>query len=685
VNQPGAALPYTARPASTEIPGMSLRKLLPAAACLAFAAAAAADTAAAPLASGIDESTMDPKVRPQDDLFRHMNGTWLANTPFPAEYPSAGIGVMLFEKAQADVQAILLEDKGKLGAMYASFMDEKTVESRGVGPLKPLFDEIAAIDGPAALATYFGRAAGRGITVPLALYVYPDARNSSYNVAYADQDGLGMPNRDYYLKTGEEYVGFRTKYVAYLSKLLSLAGEKDTDARAAKILELETKIATAQWTPVEDRDPVKTYNRNSLDSAAKLAPDFEWKAWFASTGLPEGDFVVRQPSYVTALGALTHADLPAWKDYLKVRTIGAYARVLSSPFVEASFDFNSRTMRGVESLRPRWKRAVQETDNAMGEAIGREYVARHFPPEAKARMVTLVDNLLAEFDRGIDRLDWMSAPTKAEAHAKLRKIKVKIGYPDKWRDYAGLEIRADDLAGNVMRANEFEWAWQAARAGKVKDPTEWFMTPQTVNAYYLPTNNEIVFPAAFLQPPYFDMKADDAVNYGAIGSVIGHEISHGFDDKGRQYDGDGNLRDWWTAEDNEKFKAKAAGLVKQYSAFEALPGLNVNGELTLGENIGDLSGAAIAYGAYIHSLDGAEAPIIDGYTGPQRFFLGYAQAWRTKWREGLIREVVLSDPHAPGEFRANGVVANMDEFYAAFGVKEGDKLWRPASERVKIW
>ena len=664
---------------------MSLRKLLPAAACLAFAAAAAADTAAAPLASGIDESTMDPKVRPQDDLFRHMNGTWLANTPFPAEYPSAGIGVMLFEKAQADVQAILLEDKGKLGAMYASFMDEKTVESRGVGPLKPLFDEIAAIDGPAALATYFGRAAGRGITVPLALYVYPDARNSSYNVAYADQDGLGMPNRDYYLKTGEEYVGFRTKYVAYLSKLLSLAGEKDTDARAAKILELETKIATAQWTPVEDRDPVKTYNRNSLDSAAKLAPDFEWKAWFASTGLPEGDFVVRQPSYVTALGALTHADLPAWKDYLKVRTIGAYARVLSSPFVEASFDFNSRTMRGVESLRPRWKRAVQETDNAMGEAIGREYVARHFPPEAKARMVTLVDNLLAEFDRGIDRLDWMSAPTKAEAHAKLRKIKVKIGYPDKWRDYAGLEIRADDLAGNVMRANEFEWAWQAARAGKVKDPTEWFMTPQTVNAYYLPTNNEIVFPAAFLQPPYFDMKADDAVNYGAIGSVIGHEISHGFDDKGRQYDGDGNLRDWWTAEDNEKFKAKAAGLVKQYSAFEALPGLNVNGELTLGENIGDLSGAAIAYGAYIHSLDGAEAPIIDGYTGPQRFFLGYAQAWRTKWREGLIREVVLSDPHAPGEFRANGVVANMDEFYAAFGVKEGDKLWRPASERVKIW
>ena len=329
---------------------------------------------------------------------------------------------------------------------------------------------------------------------------------------------------------------------------------------------------------------------------------------------------------------------------------------------------------------------MQETDNAMGEAIGAAYVARHFPPEAKARMVTLVDNLLAEFDRGIDQLDWMSAPTKAEAHTKLKKINVKIAYPDKWRDYAGLEIRAGDLVGNVMRANQFEWAWQAARAGKPKDPTEWFMTPQTVNAYYLPTNNEIVFPAAFLQPPYFNMQADDAANYGAIGSVIGHEISHGFDDQGRQYDGDGNLRDWWTPEDNDKFKAKAAGLVKQYSAFEALPGLNVNGELTLGENIGDLSGAAIAYGAYVHSLNGAEAPVIDGYTG--------RAALLPRIRPGLAHEVARR-AHARGRAvatrtrRASSARTawsrNMDEFYAAFGVKEGDKLWRPAAERVKIW
>jgi putative endopeptidase len=665
---------------------MSSRKLLSAVLCLGLAGSALADNAPASPASGIDATAMDKAVRPQDDLFRFVNGTWLANTPFPAEYASAGVGIVLFEKAQADVQAILLEDQGKLGAMYASFMDEQAVESRGIEPLKPLFAEIEAIDGPSGLARFFGRAQGRGISTPFGVYVFPDGRNSTHNVAYVDQDGLGLPNRDYYLKTEDTYVEFRKKYVDYLAKLLSLAGEADGAARAAKILELETKLATDQWTPVENRDPVKTYNKHNLESAAKLAPGFDWDAWFAATGLPAGEFVLRQPSYATALGGhLGAADLAVWQDYLKVRTIGAYARVLPAAFVEASFDFNSRTLRGTETLRPRWKRAVQETDNAMGEAIGAAYVARHFPPAAKARMVTLVDNLLAEFDRGIDQLDWMSAATKAEAHEKLRKINVKIAYPDKWRDYSGLEIRADDLVGNVMRANQFEWNWQAARAGQPKDPTEWFMTPQTVNAYYLPTNNEIVFPAAFLQPPYFNMQADDAANYGAIGSVIGHEISHGFDDKGRQYDGDGNLRDWWTAEDDERFKAKAAGLVKQYGAFEALPGLKVNGELTLGENIGDLSGAAVAYRAYLRSLGGAEAPVIDGYTGPQRFFLGYGQAWRTKWREGLMREVVLTDPHAPSEFRTNGVVSNLDEFYAAFDVKEGDKLWRPAAERVRIW
>jgi predicted metalloendopeptidase len=675
---------------------MFLQKVLPAVLCLAFAGAGLADSSLAPLASGIDPSAMDKAVRPQDDLFRYVNGTWLANTPFPAEYASAGIGIMLLEKAQADVQAILLEaaaagDKAtpemqRLGAMYGSFMDEAKVESRGIEPLKPIFAEIDAIASPGELARFFGRAQGLGISVPLGIYVSPDARNSTHNVAYLTQSGLGLPNRDYYLKQEKEYVEFRRKYAEYVAKLFTLAGEPDGAARAARILELETRIATDQWTPVQNRDPVATYNKHSLGSAAALAPQFDWKSFHAASGVPTGDFVVRQPTYATALGKHLHdTDLATWKHYLKLRTINDYARLLPAAFVEASFDFNSRTLRGTESLRPRWKRAVQETDNAMGEAIGKAYVARHFPPEAKARMVTLVGNLLAEFDRGIDQLDWMGPATKAEAHAKLEKFNVKIAYPDKWRDYSGLEIRADDLLGNVMRANQFEWNWQAARAGKPKDPTEWLMTPQTVNAYYLPTNNEIVFPAAFLQPPYFNMQADDAANYGAIGSVIGHEISHGFDDKGRQYDGNGNLRDWWTSEDNEKFKARASGLVQQYGTFQALPGLNVNGELTLGENIGDLSGVAVAYRAYIHSLNGAKPPVIDGFTGPQRFFLGWAQNWRTKWREGRTRELVLTDTHSPSEFRANGVVANMDEFYEAFGVKEGDKLWRPAAERVRIW
>jgi predicted metalloendopeptidase len=359
--------------------------------------------------------------------------------------------------------------------------------------------------------------------------------------------------------------------------------------------------------------------------------------------------------------------------------------VLPAALVEASFDFNSRTLRGTESLRPRWKRAVSEVDGALGEAVGQAYVARHFPPVAKVRMDELVRNLLATFDESIDSLGWMGSETRKEAHDKLAKMTVKIGYPDKWRDYAGLEVRRDDLLGNVMRSNQFEWAWQAARAGKPKDKSEWLMTPQTVNAYYLPTNNEIVFPAAYLQPPYFDLGADDAANYGAVGATIGHEISHGFDDKGRQYDGDGNLRDWWTPEDDARFKARAAGLVAQYSGFVALPGLNLNGQLTLGENIGDLSGLTVAYRAYQRSLGGRGAPLIDGYGGDERFFLSYAQAWRGKWREGLLREIVLTDPHSPNEFRANGVVSNMGEFYATFGVKEGDKLWRPAADRVSIW
>ncbi|HLG53147.1 MAG TPA: M13 family metallopeptidase N-terminal domain-containing protein, partial [Steroidobacteraceae bacterium] len=444
-------------------PEMSFRAALLAIALASSTSLSSAEVSPGPLISGIDPSAMDKNVRPQDDLFRYVNGAWLENTPFPAEYASAGIGIMLFEKAQEDVHAILLEAAAageaatpgmrRLGDMYASFIDEKLVDERGIAPLAPIFAEITAIDGPAALARFFGRAQGLGIDVPLGTHVYPDARNSTHNVAYFSQTGLGMPNRDYFLRDEDTYVEFRRKYVDYLAKLLTLAGEPGGAERAAKILELETRIARDQWTPVQNRDPIATYNRHGLESAAQLAPAFDWSAFHAASGLPPGDFIVRQPSYATALGGhLGSTELAVWKDYLKVRTIGAYARLLPPAFVEASFDFNSRTLRGTEVLRPRWKRAVQEVDGAMGEAIGAAYVARHFPPEAKQRMDQLVRNLLAAFDRGIDALDWMSAPTRTEAHAKLAKIRVKIAYPDKWRDYTGLEIRRDDLLGNVMRA-----------------------------------------------------------------------------------------------------------------------------------------------------------------------------------------------------------------------------------------
>jgi endothelin-converting enzyme len=682
------------RASGLEKPVISLHKPVAFALCLGLVGIAACHKAAEPLTSGIDLTAMDKDVRPQDDLFRYVNGSWLANTPFPTENSRAGIKLMLYEKSLSDMQAILLEavstgarassDMQRLGDFYTSYMDEKTVEARGVGPLKPILDEIAAIDEPSDLARFFGHAKGFGIPVPMGIKVDPDARNATHNIAYVEQDGLGLPSREYYLSADDTYTEVREKYVNYVAQLLTLAGEPNGAARGARILALETKLATAQWPLVENQDPVKTYNKHGLASAASLAPAFDWKAWHAATGLPAGDFIVRQPSYATTLGQLAHAeDLATWKDYLRVRTLNAYATALPAAYFEASFDFNWQTLYGTEIPGPRWKWAIDEANAAMGEAVGREYVARHFPPEVKARMLTLVENLLAEFDRGIDQLDWMSAPTKAEAHTKLKKIKVKIGCPDKWRDYTGLEVRADDLVGNVMRARQFNWSWEATRAGKPKDPSEWLMRlvkPQDVNAYYMPENNEIAFAAAILQPPYFDLRVDDAVNYGAIGSVIGHEISHGFDDWGRQYDGDGNLRDWWAPEDSEKFKARAARLAQQYSVFEPLPGLHVNGELTLGENIGDLSGAAVAYRAYIASLNGAEPPVIDGFTGAQRFFLGYGQSWREKLREGLLRANVLGDDHAPEEFRVNGVVANMDEFHAAFGVQEGDSYGgRPRS------
>ncbi len=666
-----------------------------AATCLSLVALPAlADSMTRAPASGIDRAGMDPAVRPQDDLFRHVNGGWIARTEIPADRSRWGSFDALIDQSTHQVRALLEEpapagagpDAARIRAYYASFMDEARVEALGARPIAEVLARIAEIDDVESLVAWFGEAATLGLPVPIGPSISIDRRNSDAYVVYVWQGGLGLPDRDYYLRDDAKFVEIRAQYLAYLERLFTLAGRDDAAGRAARVMALETRLAEAQWPRVALRDAVKTYNRVDLAGAGEIAPAMPWRRLLDGAGLPEVEFVLGQPSYATALAtAVTEIPLEDWRAYLEARLVDAAAPYLSSAFVAAEFDFNSRTLRGIPEIRPRWKRAVSAVNGGMGFAVGREYVARHFPPEAKARMDAIVRNLLAAMDVGIDGLDWMSPATRLEAHDKLRRISVKIGYPDVWRDYSGLDIDAGDLVGNMRRAAAFEWRRKLERLGGPVDRSEWLMSPQTVNAYYMPPANEIVFPAAILQPPFFDMGADDAVNYGAIGAVIGHEISHGFDDQGRRYDGSGNLRDWWTEADDAAFRARAERLIAQYDGYRPLPDQPVNGRLSVGENIGDLSGLAIAWDAWKLSLGGREAPVIDGYTGAQRFILGFGQIWRTKMREEALREQLLRGPHAPGEFRANGVITNFEPFYEAFDVKQGDGLWRPAAERVKIW
>jgi predicted metalloendopeptidase len=475
--------------------------------------------------------------------------------------------------------------------------------------------------------------------------------------------------------------------VRYLSTLFTLAGRPDPAGAAARILALETKIAGTQWDRAKNRDRDATYNKMSVAELDGTMPSFSWRTYLQEGGMGAArDVVVRQPDYLEKLDGILASTPPStWREYLTARLLSAYADELPSGFVNASFEFRGRTLSGLQEPRPRWKRGVSEVEGALGEAVGKLYVERHFQPEAKARMDALVKNLLAAFRAGIDELEWMSPETKAQAQDKLAKFTVKIGYPDEWRDYSALEVRRDDLLGNAMRASQFRYDDMVGRLGGPVDRTRWGMTPQTVNAYYNSTNNEIVFPAAILQPPFFNVEADDAVNYGAIGAVIGHEISHGFDDQGRKSDGDGNLRDWWTAGDAQAFQKRTDMLGAQYAAYEPLPGMHINAQLTMGENIGDLSGLAVAYRAYHMSLNGQEPPVIDGFTGDQRFFLGWAQVWRTKMRDEALRQQLLTNPHSPGDYRAFVPLRNLEPFYRAFDVQPGDGMYLPPEERVKIW
>jgi predicted metalloendopeptidase len=516
---------------------------------------------------------------------------------------------------------------------------------------------------------------------------HQDNKDATQYIGDLYQSGLGLPDRDYYLLNDAKFKTIREQYVAHVEKMLTLAGVKNADKAAKDIMALETRIAKGHWDKVTNRDPVKTYNK--LDAAAlkKLTADIDWSAYLKTVGfdtLPA--IIVSQPTYLTALGKeIKSTSLDTWKIYLKWHALSDAAPYLSKAFVDENFAFFGKTLNGIQEIRPRWKRGVEATEGALGEALGKVYVAKHFPPENKARMEALVANLVKAYEGSINSLAWMSDATKAKAQEKLKKFTVKIGYPNQWRDYAALEVKADDLAGNLQRATAFEYTRNLAKLGKPVDRNEWFMTPQTVNAYYNPEMNEIVFPAAILQPPFFNVAADDAANYGGIGAVIGHEISHGFDDQGSQYDGDGNLNMWWTKEDRAKFDTLGAKLAAQYDTYEPVKGYTVNGKFTLGENIGDLGGLTVAHKAYVLSLAGKEAPVIDGLTGDQRFFYGWSQVWARKYREENLLTRLKTDPHSPSEFRANGTVVNIPAFHSAFGTKEGDKLFKPEAERIVIW
>ena len=647
--------------------------------------------------SGLDLSGFDPAVRAQDDLFRAANGGWLKATEIPADKPEYGTFSQLRDLSDQRVRAIVDElvtqnhpagtVQQKVGAFYAAYLDTDAIDKAGLAPMQPMLAEIDQITTPMQLAQWQGRQQGR-INTPVALWVMADFKQPTLNRAITWQGGLGLPDRDYYLKPDDARLAkARAAYETYLVTLATLAGEKGPADVARRALAIEQRIAELHWDNVANRDPVKLYNPMTPDALAKAAPGFDWAAFMQAAGLVGVDRLsISQPSTTTGIAEL-FADVPLadWKLYFKLHSLDAAAPLLPQAWRDAHFAFHRTALTGATAQKPRWQQAITELNGALGEAVGQVYVARHFPPAQKARMQQLVANLLASYHESINGLAWMGAATKAQAQAKLAKYVSKIGYPDIWRDYSGLVVQGGDALGNAQRSARFEWARIAAKAGKPVDRAEWGMTPQTVNAYYNPSANEIVFPAAILAPPFFDMAADDASNYGAIGAIIGHEISHGFDDQGSQFDGDGLLRNWWTDADRQAFDAIGAQLVAQYEGYQPLPGKPLNGKLTLGENIADLSGLQVAYKAYQRALVGQPAPVLGGYSGMQRFFLGWSQAWREKARDERVLQLLTMDPHSPAEFRANGAAVNHDGFHEAFGTRPGDKMFKPTGDRIRIW
>ena len=660
---------------------------------LISAAVLAADPA--PRITGIQSADMDLAARPQDDLFEYANGTWLRDTPIPPDRSNYGVDSMMAERSLLQQRELIEATASatdaparKVHDLYASFMDEARIEQDGTRPLGAELKRIDAVHDRGGIGVLMAHLDRIGVSTPVGTYVSPDSKKSTEYAFWMTQGGLGLPDRDYYLSDDAKLVEFRTQYLGHVERMLGLLGDKQAAKEAREIVALETAMAKIQWTKVANRDPQSTYNPQSTAQLAALAPLINWTLYLREAGVPGVPpiLVLRQPDYLKGLSALIKdTPLAVWKDYFRFRLLSSSAPFLSRALVDENFAFNEHILRGTPQIRERWKRGCELVDRLIGEASGQLYVAKYFPPQSKARIDELVSNLLKAYAQSIDQLDWMSAATKVEAQAKLRKINVKIGYPKQWRDYSKLTIRSGDLLGNVIRGREFESNRNLAHLGGPIDRDEWRMTAPTVNAYYNPTMNEIVFPAGILQPPAFNAAADAAFNYGSTGATIGHEISHGFDDKGSQFDSDGNLRDWWTAEDHAKYKAKTDRVVNEYDAFEPVPGFHVNGALTLGENIADIAGIEIAHKAYLGSLDGHAAPVIDGMTAEQRFYIGYAQSWLGKIREARLIELIKSNPHSPEKYRVNGVVVHMPSFYSAFSVQPTDKMYVAPEARVSLW
>jgi len=654
---------------------------------------------------GVDLSARDTAVHPGDDFFRYANGTWLKTFEIPEDLPGYGSFTLLYLQSEDELHSILEEltrgeapegtPSWKMDVLYGEYLDVASRDAKGLAPLAPYLEEIhgatthedvARLLGEYTRLNYRGY---RGAWVsPFLFFVDQDEKDPSRYLAHFWQGGLALPDRSYYLDTGSpRFAAAREAYREYLTRLFTLVGESDPQERADRVLSLETQLAGVQWPRQDMRNLDKTYNVMGPGDLAGMAPGFPWGRYLEAAGLGgEEEFVVAPPSaYAGSAAVFEDTPVRTWQDYLVSRLLWSNADCLPSEIDDATFEFTSRALTGSEEQRERWKRGVEFVNASMGEALGKIYVERYFPPESKEQMESLVQNLLEAMRERIDGLGWMSPETKEAARDKLSKFGVKIGYPEEWRDYSGLDVEPGDLLGNSLRAHAFAYDYEVNKLGKPVDRKEWGMTPQTVNAYYNSGLNEIVFPAAILQPPFFDPDADDAVNYGAIGSVIGHEIGHGFDDQGSKSDGDGVYRNWWTEGDRERFQARTDALVARYDAFTPLEGMHVNGRLTLGENIGDLGGVEVAYSAYQLSLGGKEPPVIDGLTGDQRFFLGYAQVWRGKMRDAALANRVASNAHSPVEFRVNGPLPNVDAWYAAFNVQEGDSLYLPPEQRIHIW